>query len=85
MSNETPAVAGYAQIPTGKERCPVSGLKGGMIRLRLPHWKKHPRHPVRIVDLREPGAKRGITLYNKEDLLALLDYEAERQMSRKAQ
>lgn len=67
-------------MPTNdKDRCPVSGLRRGMLRQMLEQWIKHPVVPVRTVYLGKPSAKRGVTLYNKTDLLALLDYEAEQQ------
>lgn len=80
--SDTPAIAGYLQIPSNdKDRCPICGLRRAMIRKLLPKWKRHAVHPVRVLDLRDEGAKRGIQLYNKEDLLRVLNYEAEQQMN----
>lgn len=83
--SDAPTVAGYAQVPSNdQDRCPVSGLRRAMIRKLLPTWRKHSVHPVRVLDLRDPGAKRGIQLYNKSDLLRMLDYEAEQQAEKAA-
>lgn len=90
MVNMAPAipqslVPGFVQFPskTG-DRCPICGLKRETLRLYLPVWEKHPVHPVRVLNLKShPTAKRSLTLYNGEDLLNLLNYEAEQQGSKK--
>ena len=76
-----PEVVGYAQLPSKNEdRCPVSGLKRGTFLKKFKEWRKHPVCKVPVVELRESeSASRCITLYNKGDLLRLLNYEAEQQ------
>lgn len=75
----TPQVVGYAQTPATKERCPISGLKRSTFLTKLEQWKKHPVFPVHTIYMKDEGKSKGITLYNKSDLLNLLDYEAGKQ------
>lgn len=74
-------VPGYAQLPSKNEdRCPVSGLKRASFLRYFPKWRRHPVCKVRVLELKaDEGAKRCITLYNKDDLYRLLNYEAEQQ------
>lgn len=77
-------IPGFAQMPSNDtDRCSVCGLRRGMLRQMLGQWIEHPVVPVRTVYLGKPGAKRSITLYNKDDLYRLLNYEAEQQQQQR--
>lgn len=62
----------WIPLPKPGERCIHSGLKRGML-LKLP---ERSGGKIRISDLRETGAKRGIKVIHLGDLLSYLEQRA---------
>ena len=70
----------YAPIPPNGKLCPHTGLRHTHLYTMLAAGGTARPH-VRVVNLREPGAKKGKTLFHVGDFLRLLDRLAAQQGS----
>ena len=68
----------YAPIPPNGKLCPHTGLRHTHLYTMLAAGGTARPH-VRVVNLREPGAKKGKTLFHVGDFLRLLDRLAAQQ------
>jgi hypothetical protein len=70
----------YRAIPRNGEICPFSGLKHARLYKLLSEGGNARAH-VRVVQLKEPGAAKGVTLFHVGDLMQFLDRLAAEQRS----
>jgi len=70
----------YRAIPRNGEICPFSGLKHARLYKLLSEGGIARAH-VRVVQLKEPGAAKGVTLFHVGDLMQFLDRLAAEQGS----
>jgi hypothetical protein len=70
----------YRAIPRNGEICPFSGLKHARLYKLLSEGGVARAH-VRVVQLKEPGAAKGVTLFHVGDLMQFLDRLAAEQGS----
>jgi hypothetical protein len=70
----------YRAIPPNAEICPFSGLKHARMYKLLSEGGTARAH-VRVVQLKEPGAAKGVTLFHVGDLMQFLDRLAAEQSS----
>lgn len=70
----------YRTIPSNGEICTYSGLKHAKLYKMLSE-NGCARPYVRTVQLRDPGAAKGVTLYHVGDLMRYLDKLAAEQIS----
>ena len=78
------SVPGYQRLPTNNQEIdPMTGLKRSMFLRWFKRWQEHPTLRLRTVRLQEEGANRGMTLYHRGDLQAILDDMADQQAREK--